>query len=115
MAGERRGAPDPARQLDRFAKAGNCSDDRAPVDRPNFLNNRGKRHEPGQRQVWKPPGILGRRHHLRGRRRTVRIRAVDWFRDRRTLRTRIGRLLALCSRLCVASRKRSSSRSTFAP
>ena len=29
------GDPDPAQQLDRFAEAGNCSDDRAPVDRPN--------------------------------------------------------------------------------
>ena len=25
------GASDPARQLDRFAEAGNCSDDRAPI------------------------------------------------------------------------------------
>ena len=35
------GAPAPARQLDRFAEAGNCSDDRAPVDRPQL----GRNHE----------------------------------------------------------------------
>ena len=31
--------PDPARQLDRFAEAGNCSDDSAPVDRPQLGRN----------------------------------------------------------------------------
>jgi hypothetical protein len=30
------GTPDRARQLDRFAEAGNCLGDRAPVDRPQL-------------------------------------------------------------------------------
>jgi hypothetical protein len=34
------GAPDPARQLDRFAEAGNCSDDRARVNPPQLGRTR---------------------------------------------------------------------------
>src|ERR1700719_3735635 len=54
-------------------------------------------------KVWKPPGILGRRRHIRGGRRAVRMCALDWFCYRRTLRARIGGRLALGSRVCACT------------
>src|SRR5262249_19615715 len=61
------------------------------------------RREPCQRQVWKPLGILGGRHHLRGRCPVVCLCAFDRVRDRRTLRAGTGRRPALGSCLCACA------------
>ena len=52
--------PDPARQLDRFAEAGNCSDVRAQVDRPQLGRNH-KLCRSGDcardAHYWAPPAV----------------------------------------------------------